>query len=153
MFRMTKAADYSIVILAYLAGSGEESAQTARSVSADTHLPLPMVTKTMKLLASKGLLISQRGVKGGYRLSGRPENLSVSDIIAAVEGPITLTECTGDLACDCPVEPSCQVRGPWQTINQAVLRTLRSIPLSAMAKSLKPLPQASSSDAGRKPGV
>ena len=136
MLRMTKATDYSIVILAHFAQEESRTVRTARDIAGKTHLPLPMVTKTMKLLAQKRFLVSQRGVKGGYQLAHEPKDLSVADIISAIEGPITLTECGAERTTQCPVGDSCNVREPWQVINQAVLETLKGIHLGTMAAHL-----------------
>jgi FeS assembly SUF system regulator len=91
-------------------------------------LPLPAVSKILKSLAQGGLLISQRGAKGGYTLSRRPAEINVAEIIDALEGPIALMECSvGPGHCD--QETSCQVRDPWQRINEAILETLRHVTL------------------------
>ena len=88
MFRLSKVTDYGIVLLAHLAQSEEQSAHNARDIAGDVGLPVPMVSKILKALARHGVLESQRGSKGGYQLARRPEQLTVADMISALEGPV-----------------------------------------------------------------
>ena len=101
-----------------------------------TSLPLPVVSKILKSLAQSGLLTSQRGSKGGYSLSRRPEEIDVAEIIAALEGPIALIECSAGPG-HCDQETSCPVRDPWQRINQAILETLRHVTLRELVSTPK----------------
>jgi FeS assembly SUF system regulator len=128
MLRITKLTDYGIVLLAQLAGDETRASQNARSMAEATSLPLPVVSKILKALAHGGLLTSQRGAKGGYALSRRPEEVNVAEIIDALEGPIALMECSAGPG-RCEQETSCAVRDPWQRINQAILETLRHVTL------------------------
>ena len=128
MLRITKLTDYGIVLLVQLANDETGTSQNARTMAEATSLPLPVVSKILKSLAQGGLLTSQRGAKGGYTLSRRPEEVNVAEIIDALEGPIALMECSaGPGLCD--QETSCAVRDPWQQINQAILETLRHVTL------------------------
>ena len=128
MLRITKLTDYGIVLLAQLANEEQGESQNARAMAEATSLPLPAVSKILKSLAQGGLLISQRGAKGGYALSRRPEKINVAEIIDALEGPIALIECSAGPG-HCDQETSCRVRDPWQRINQAILETLRHVTL------------------------
>jgi FeS assembly SUF system regulator len=131
MIRITKQTDYGIVLLTHLATDPERQ-YNAPDLAAEAHLPLPMVSKILKLLAREGLLASHRGVKGGYSLARQPEAISMAEIIAALEGPIALTECIS-VEGDCSHEPLCPVRSNWRRINQAVRTALAGITLAEMA--------------------
>ncbi len=131
MIRITKQTDYGIVLLTHLATDPERQ-YNAPELAAEARLPLPMVSKILKLLAREGLLDSHRGVKGGYSLARVPEAISMAEIIAALEGPIALTECIS-VEGDCSHEPLCPVRSNWRRINQAVRMALEGIALSEMA--------------------
>src|SRR5664279_2478735 len=97
MFRMTKLTDYGIVLLTHFAAHDDQVAHTARELSQETRLPLPTVGKLLKQLSRGGLLASQRGTKGGYILARPPREITVSAIIATLEGPVAITECnTGE---------------------------------------------------------
>lgn len=135
MIRLTKITDYGIVLLTHIARRGWNLMYNTRDLAQETHIPLPMVSKILKALTREGILVSHRGVKGGYSLSRPPEDISVADIVMAMEGPIGITECTGgDSHCD--LEYACPVSRNWQRINRTILGALRSIALSEMAQPL-----------------
>ncbi len=142
MIRITRLTDYGIVLLSYIAKSPEWRVYNVRDLSNDTRLPLPTVSKILKALTRKGVLVSQRGSKGGFRLARKPEDITVVDIIAALDGPIAITDCSEHEGL-CDFEPKCCVRGNWQKINRAVRDTLETITLAEMARetqvNLKPV--------------
>jgi len=129
LFRLSKSTDYGIRILAQLARDEAGTTHNAREVAARLHLPVPMVSKVMKSLARAGVLESHRGSKGGFSLRRRPSELSVADMIGALEGPVALTECLIGPSL-CQHEGSCTVQEPWSVINRAVQGTLATITLS-----------------------
>lgn len=130
MIRITKQTDYGIVLLTHLAAHPDRSFN-APELAAEARLPLPMVSKILKLLAKEALLVSHRGVKGGYSLSRLPGEISMAEIVAALEGPIAITECVS-VDSDCTHEALCPVRGNWQRINEAVRGALEGISLAEM---------------------
>jgi FeS assembly SUF system regulator len=148
MMRIGKLTDYAIVLLTYFAREGEgaeqgeEISHAAPGLAALAQLPLPTVSKILKALSRGGLLISQRGAKGGYRLTRPAQQISVAEIIAVLEGPIALTECSTDVPGLCELEPVCPVRSNWRKINLAVRDALEGLTLAAMTR---PLPLASPS--------
>ena len=135
MIRLSKQSDYGIVLLSTMA-AGDRGRYSVGDLAKATLLPLPMVAKTMKLLARSGLLTSQRGAKGGYELSRPPAEISVAQIIAALEGPIAITECVEETTEECSYEASCRVRSNWQRINTAVREALEGISLAEMVHSV-----------------
>ena len=138
MFRLSKVTDYGIRILAHLARDGDGATHNAREVAGDLDLPTPMVSKVMKSLSRAGVLESHRGSKGGFSLSRRPEELNVADMIAALEGPVALTECQVRPSL-CQHEGSCRVQEPWNVINRSVQNTLATITLSDLINPRFPL--------------
>jgi len=132
MLRMSKLADYGTVVMAYLAqepGVVHSAMETADRV----HVALPTVSKVLKILAHENLVLSSRGARGGYALGRPPKEISVAQIIDAMEGPIALTECSGEKSI-CEQESSCSVRGNWRKINQVVRDALQSVTLHDMAQ-------------------
>ncbi len=133
MIRITKIADYGILLMAEMAGEGFNRVHNARCLSDSTHIPQPMVSKILKLLAREGLLLSHRGQKGGYSLARSADRITVAEIITALEGPIALIECAdhenGHL---CDLEANCSVSSPWRKINDAVCDALSAITLEEM---------------------
>ncbi len=107
---------------------------SASGVAERTGLPEPTVAKVLKLLAKREVVSSVRGAGGGYILSGKPEEVSVADIVMAVDGPVSLAACVENsddicgYACDCPV------KGRWDSVNAAIRGALEDIKLSDMLK-------------------
>ena len=132
MIRLSRITDYGIVLMVRLAQNPDDEARNARNLAAETDLPAPVVSKVLKTLAREGLLSSQRGSKGGYTLARNAEDISVPEMITALEGPISLTECSAHPGM-CSQELSCGVREPWQQINSAVHDALAKITLADLA--------------------
>ena len=133
MIRLSRLSDYGIVLMAHLAGMDEEGPHNARELAAEASLPLPVVSKLLKALTREGLLVSHRGAKGGYSLARPPQQISAAEMIAALEGPIGLTECTVHPGA-CTQEASCHVREPWQRINSVVRDALADVTLADLAQ-------------------
>jgi FeS assembly SUF system regulator len=129
MFKLSKTTDYGIVLLARLANEPDGAPRNARELAAESDLPVPMVSKVLKALAKEGLLTSQRGSKGGYRLARPPEDVSVSEMIRVLEGPVALTDCAIAPSI-CEHETLCAVREPWQLISRVVERALADVSLA-----------------------
>lgn len=132
MIRMTKQTDYGFVLLSKLAAAPTQVA-AAPDLADETRLPLPMVSKILKLLARQGLLRSHRGVKGGYSLARMPDRITAADILRALEGPVALTVCVEGSPGECDRESFCQVRRHWQAINEAVDTALGRVTLADLA--------------------
>lgn len=132
MLRVGRLTDYGIILMSYMA-MHSECVHNAAEVASATNLRQPTVSKLMRLLARRGLLASQRGAKGGYRLARMPEEISLAEVIRALEGPVSMTLCTADGGEDCEHEPVCPVRPRWQSINVAILRALDGVTLSDMS--------------------
>jgi FeS assembly SUF system regulator len=132
MLRITKLTDYAIVVLSHLAGQ-QSGPCTSRGVAGATGLPQPSVSKILKSLARAGVVRSERGVQGGYRLARAPGSVCVADIIDAVEGPISLTECTTERPDGCEYSGACALESTWARINRAVRRALADISLADIA--------------------
>ena len=136
MIRMSKLADYGLVLMTHLIRHrGREGNMSARQMAKETGLPLPMVSKILKVLTREGLLVSHRGVSGGYDLSRDPEEISIGDVLIAVEGPIAMTECL-ETEGECRQEPVCPVRTNWERINFAVKDVLDAISIADMVEPL-----------------
>ncbi|HEY8120795.1 MAG TPA: SUF system Fe-S cluster assembly regulator [Myxococcota bacterium] len=140
MLRISKLTDYGIVLLARFAAAPRDAQLSAREMAEASALPLPVVSKMLKELASAGLLESLRGAKGGYRLVRVPEAITVAEIVRALEGPIALMECTAGPG-HCEQEARCTVQEPWHRINRAVNDALSRVTLADLARPLvaKPL--------------
>jgi len=132
MFRITRLTDYGVLLMTQFA-TAPECLRNAAELAAHAHVPVPTVSKILKMLMKHGLLESIRGAGGGYRLTRRPEEVSVQDIIVALEGPIALTECNLT-ANACEQKSHCTVSRSWQRINRALRDALADITLADMTR-------------------
>nr|XP_061813397.1 putative HTH-type transcriptional regulator rrf2-like [Nerophis lumbriciformis] len=137
MFRLTKQADYGIVLMTHLAQDGDRRL-TAPELAAETQIPLPMVSKTLRLLVREGLLVSHRGAQGGYALERAAREITVAAMISALDGPIAFTECIDDTPGECSQEAVCRLRSNWQMINNSVREALEGVTLEMLALPLHP---------------
>ncbi|MCX8048616.1 MAG: SUF system Fe-S cluster assembly regulator [Methylohalobius sp.] len=136
MLLLSKLADYAIIIASYSAREPQQT-YTAAEIALAVNIALPTVQKILKRLNQAGLLQSERGPHGGYRLAKRPDEISVAQIIAALDGPIGLTECS--LAEDhCQKAKGCNIRSNLSLINQALKIALEAVTLADM---IKPTPR------------
>ncbi len=135
MIRLSKLADYGIVVMTHMARQPGRQ-HNAPEVAAQSHIPLPMVSKILKSLARAGLLQSHRGVKGGYGLARPAAAISVAAVISALDGPIALTACIEDGPGGCEIEALCPARANWQRINDAIRTALDGISMAEMAQAL-----------------
>ena len=134
MIRLTNLADYAVVLM-WTMGSRPEEWHSAQKLAQETSIPLPTVSKILNALARANLLISHRGLKGGFELAKGAGDVTVADIIEAVDGPIALTNCVNHTTGDCSIEHLCAFRPHWQTINSAIRTSLAGITLQAMIES------------------
>jgi FeS assembly SUF system regulator len=139
MLRLTKQTDYAIVLLAVMACEQEGASFSARDLSDGAAIPLPMTSKILKLLAKEGLLVSRRGVNGGYALARPAHEMTLAAILATLEGGVALTQCAEHPSSrngTCAIESFCPISGIWRTINGALIKTLHGITLADLAQSL-----------------
>jgi len=129
MIRLGKLTDYGLVVMSQMARRPQSELHTARDLAERCRLPLPTVSKLLKLLLQGGLLQSHRGIKGGYSLAREPKLISIADIVTALEGPLALTECNMDVAGLCDLEPSCPIKDNQRLINQVVRGALEKVML------------------------
>ncbi|MCB9497185.1 MAG: SUF system Fe-S cluster assembly regulator [Fibrobacteria bacterium] len=135
MIRLTKQADYGILLMTQFARAGMGAVFSASDLASRSGLSLPMVNKTLKLLSRAGLLSSQRGVNGGYQMSRDAGAITLEEVIAAVDGPIALTECHEHGAGnDCGISSHCPTRLNWGIINDALRDSLAGITLLQMIR-------------------
>ncbi len=139
MLRISKLTDYGTVVLAYLAGD-HDSVCSAADVAAATGIAPPTVSKLLKSLAHADLVTSTRGANGGYQLARDPRLISAADVIDALEGPVSITECSAaDSNCD--YENFCRVGSSWKRINIAIRHALDEVSLIDLLRSNSPIPR------------
>jgi FeS assembly SUF system regulator len=135
MLRISKMTDYAIMVMVELHSLRGE-VLSAHALAERSHLELPTVSKVLKLLVKTGLVASYRGPSGGYSLERDAEEISVAEIIAAIEGPIAMTECSVEEGL-CAQEAVCGLRGNWQRISLAISKAMEDVSLAEMAQPVK----------------
>lgn len=135
MFRLNKLADYALVVMEYITSHPGGHPHTARSVAEATHLPTPTVVKILKKLVDSELVISQRGVKGGYTAARGSSMISVAEVVEAMDGPMGLTECATAPG-RCELEGRCRIEANVRVIGRVLRQTLRNISLSDLTALL-----------------
>ena len=138
MLRMSKLTDYGTMVLAQLAAS-DRGLTTAGQLAEATHLALPTVSKLLKALVHAGLVLSTRGVQGGYALARSADSISAAEILDALEGPVALTECSSSNG-GCDLESYCRVGTAWQRINRSIRTALEGVSLADLQHRRAPLP-------------
>ncbi|MBV9783038.1 MAG: SUF system Fe-S cluster assembly regulator [Acidisphaera sp.] len=136
MLRLSRLTDYAVVVMVRLGGG--DAVQTSPGIARATGIPEPTVAKVLKILAAGGLVASQRGPHGGYRLRRPLAAVPICDVITAVEGPIALTACVDGSHGTCESVGLCPVRGRWDQVNDAVQLALSNITLADMAEPAAP---------------
>ena len=134
MLKLNRITDYAVVVLAQMARNPGMMV-TAPQLAADSTVPQPTVAKLLKELAREGVLASHRGVHGGYILARPAEEITVLQIIRALEGPVSLTACVDGASGGCEVESLCPMRGNWDKVNQAIRLALQGVTLADMSWS------------------
>lgn len=137
MIRMNKLTDYGVVLLTTFARDPGQGI-SARELSLRTGIPQPTVVKLLKTLLKAGLLVSQRGTKGGYSLARAPEEVPVASVIEALEGPLAITECGVPGACE--HERRCPARPNWTAVNEVIHEALSRLTLAQMTRPAPPRP-------------
>ena len=137
MIRLGKLTDYGLVLMSHMARQPQSEKHTARDLAKQCQLPGPTVSKVLKTLLQNGLLVSHRGIKGGYSLVRDSHLISVAEIISALEGPFALTECSMDTVGVCDLEPSCPIKDNQRVINLVVRGALECVMLADLNQPMR----------------
>lgn len=135
MIKLGKLTDYGTMLATVLA-TEPGRLLSALELAQKSHVSEPTVRKLLKQLTRAGLVESLRGAHGGYRLARAPSAVTVADVVAALEGPIALTQCATHGG-GCSIEPHCGVRGNWNLINTALKNALSAVTLEQMASPMR----------------
>ena len=137
MIKLGKLTDYGLVLMTWIARSDRHALHTARDLAATSRVPLPTVSKLLKQLLQSGLLLSHRGVRGGYLLAKDPREISLAEIIVALDGPIAFTDCSSEAGGMCELEHLCPIRDNQRIINQVVRGALENVSLADLVHPLR----------------
>ena len=138
MIKIGKLADYALLITDHLALSNDALC-TTEELSKATHLPIATVRKLLKKLVDAKLINSYRGSNGGYSLSSSPKEISIANVIVAVEGPIAITECAISEG-TCSLSEECHLKDNWGILNKFFVDTLTNISIADMSRAMSEHP-------------
>ena len=131
--RLSHLADYAVVLMTAAARYPAGARLSATELAADTGVPLPTAQKLMGQLAACGLLSSVRGAGGGFALARSATEISLADIVEAVEGPIAMTVCSEGRT-DCALDAHCRVKPHMGVVGNAVRGALGAVSLTELAQ-------------------
>jgi Rrf2 family protein len=138
MLRLSKKADYALMAMKHLAVRGERGASSAREIAEQYGIPIELMAKVLQRLVRRGLLLSQQGTRGGYQLARMPGQISVADVIQAIEGPVTVTACSTEEG-QCDQYSKCNVRDPLFKVRERILSALGECTVAELAASEAPV--------------
>jgi Rrf2 family protein len=132
MLRLSKKADYALMALKHLALRGGRESCSAREIAELYGIPIELMAKVLQRLVRRGLLASHQGTRGGYQLARTPAQISVADVIQAIDGPVTVTACSTDDV-QCEQFAKCNVRDPLWRVRERILTALGECTIAELA--------------------
>jgi FeS assembly SUF system regulator len=132
--RLSHLADYAVVLMTAAARRPAGARLSATELAQETGVPLPTAQKLMGQLAGCGLLSSMRGVGGGFTLAKSAQEISLADIVEAVEGPIALTMCSDAANHECILDAHCRVKPHMGVVGNALRGALGAVTLTELAR-------------------
>ena len=140
MLKLSKKIDYALIAMNYIAFTESDQVVNTKSIAEKYQIPVELLAKILQKLAKKGLVISHNGPKGGYLLAKDPAEISIGEVIEAIEGPIGIAECYHDS--DCSQKINCNIRTPMGAIQIKIISLLKGISLERMHQESMDLGQA-----------
>src|SRR5437667_4091591 len=143
MLRSSRQADYAIMATNHLALHGDQGSSSAREIAALYDIPIELMAKVLQRLVRRGLLASHQGTRGGYELARRPAQISVADVIEAIDGPVTVTACSSEES-QCEQFAKCNVRDPLWKVRERIISALGECTIAELAADPAPVPATTS---------
>ena len=138
MLRLSKKADYALIAMKHLAVRGDRASSSAREIAELYDIPVELMAKVLQRLVREGLLASHQGTRGGYHLARLPLQISVADVIQAIDGPVTVTACSTDDG-QCEQFAKCNVRDPLWRVRERIVSALGECTIAELAAEPPPL--------------
>ena len=132
--QLTRAADYAVRVLIYLAGQPAHTRSSRAGLAAAAECPEQFLSKVLQSLTRAGLVVSHRGNTGGFELPVSRQDVSLLEVVEAIEGPVRLNLClTSDHSCS--RQGGCPAHTVWEDAQTAMLDVLRKCTIRDLAKS------------------
>ena len=133
MIRLTKAGEYGLRAVRYMVENADKNRVSIGDISKNKNIPEPFLRKLFKPLVQREIIISTRGVSGGVKLARKPEDITILEVVEALEGPLALNECLLDDA-TCEFLAECGMHDVWEEAQAAMAKVLRSKNLTDLSK-------------------
>ena len=137
MLRLSKKADYALMAMKHLAQRTDRGSSSAREIAEQYDIPIELLAKVLQRLVRRQLLESHQGTRGGYQLARPAAQISVADVIQAIDGPVTVTACSNDDR-TCEQFARCNVRDPLQRVRERILTALGECTIAELASDVVP---------------
>ena len=137
MLKFSKKVDYGLILLSKL--RHEPVSASAREIAARYRLPAPMVANILKQLTGAGILVSTRGAQGGYELAHDPADISLADVVRALEGEFSLVACT-TAENTCQYSEVCPTHDPIQAVHRKFLEFMSEYKIDEILGAPQPFP-------------
>jgi Rrf2 family iron-sulfur cluster assembly transcriptional regulator len=131
--QITRQADYAIRAVRYLSKQGSEKRIATSKVASEMKIPPSFLAKIISQLSIAGLLHTSRGARGGVSLAREPKDISLLDVVEAIDGPILLNECVGTNK-PCSFEQDCLVHPIWLEVQNSLVSRLRETRFDVLYK-------------------
>ncbi len=138
MLNLTKKTGYGLIAMTHLASLSDGELACARKIAEQFNLPTSLMMNVLKQLSAAGFVESVRGARGGYRLAKRPEDISLADLVEALEGPVRLAECLAGLLDNeheiCQLMDRCPIADPVHRVQRKLSEFLRDLTLDELTE-------------------
>ncbi|MDO8462372.1 MAG: Rrf2 family transcriptional regulator [Deltaproteobacteria bacterium] len=125
MLRFNRKTEYALLAVEHMALKGQSELSSAREISEAYHIPFPLLAKVMQALSNKGLIKASYGIKGGYLLAKKPEDISLANLVEIFDGPLAVAECFKQEKISCPQWNGCTIKNPFNRLNHKIYELLR----------------------------
>ncbi len=122
--QITRQADYALRAMLYLAQLEPTQRAATSQIADEQHIPPSFLAKIISQLSIAGLIHTSRGARGGVSLARTPEEITILEVVEAIDGPISLNECTHS-AGSCPFGETCPLRPLWCETQAELVERLR----------------------------
>lgn len=135
--QITKQADYALRAMMYLAKADQNQRSSTSQIAREQHIPSSFLAKIISQLSIAGLITTSRGARGGVSLARKPEEISVLEVVEAIDGPIVINDCTISLAA-CPFGEDCPLQPIWCDVQNQLVERLRTTTFDSLITQNSP---------------
>ena len=122
--QITRQADYAVRAIMYLSELGPNEKAATSQIAEEKEIPLSFLAKIIAQLSVAGLLQTMRGARGGVTLARSPDEISLLEVVEAIDGPLQLNECVNS-SFECPIS-DCPMQQVWQDAQGDLVQRLKS---------------------------